>query len=95
MMDGISGSREPSPAVSALSGFDPGRTAAKLGKRQREVVLKLTAEWGEAPSHVAAKSLFYGPHHLVDHKHLSDNCWRLNRRGERVKNALMETANGN
>jgi hypothetical protein len=31
---GISGSREPSPSVSALSGFDPGRiTAGLLGAR--------------------------------------------------------------
>jgi len=29
-MGGISGSREPSPAVSALTGFDPGRVAERV-----------------------------------------------------------------
>jgi hypothetical protein len=41
-----SGSREPSPAVSAASGFDPSRIASGLTKEQRLAVLAL----GPSPS---------------------------------------------
>jgi hypothetical protein len=62
--------------------------ARKLGKRQREVVLALTGEWGAAPCHRAAKRLWWNEYNIVDHKHRTDNCWRLNDKGAFVKSVL-------
>jgi DNA replication protein DnaC len=66
--------------------------AGKLGERQREVVLALTGEWGKALCHRAAKRLLWNEHNIVDHKHRTDNCWRLNAKGAFVQSALRSQA---
>lgn len=72
---------------------DVGAVAAKLGKAQRRVILSLSDHWGEASCHRTAKRMFYGVgtegHTVVQHKHMTDNCWRLSKLGLAVKEALL------
>jgi hypothetical protein len=65
--------------------------AARLGPRQREVILSLRHEaWGRASSHRVAKALWWrGGPRLVDHKYRTDNCWALTPFGAKVK-AVVE-----
>jgi hypothetical protein len=85
--------------VDGPSGFDPSRVAAALGPAQRKVLLSLTIEWGEASDHQCAKRMWYGVRgrgglrlseevHLIEHKHRTDNCWRLNGLGVIVRDAI-------
>lgn len=77
----------------------PARIAAVLGRGQRRVVLSLGEDWGPSCDHACAKRMFYGVrgtgggrlerfYYLVDHKHLTDNCWRLTDLGLSVRAEL-------
>lgn len=67
--------------------------AKKLGKAQRRVILSLTDDWGKAACHQTARRMFYGVterhYTVIHHKHCTDNCWRLNDLGERIKAILV------
>lgn len=61
-----------------MTGRDPIRALSRrLGRRQREVMLRLTADWGPSGNYQAAKRLWYWPERLLEHKHLTDDCWQL------------------
>jgi hypothetical protein len=73
--------------------------AERLGPAQRRVILALSEEWGPSPCHQTAKRMWYGitgrgirrqrgPMYVIDHKHCTDNCWRLNDDGLALQNAL-------
>ncbi|WP_155262915.1 hypothetical protein [Sphingomonas segetis] len=73
--------------------------AAKLGAAQRRVILALGEDWGPSPDHQAAKRMWYGISgrgikrtrglvYVIEHKHRTDNCWRLNERGLELQAAL-------
>lgn len=73
--------------------------AAKLGAAQRRIILALGADWGPSPDHQATKRMWHGitgrgvkrqrgPLYVVEHKHRTDNCWRLNDNGLRLQVAL-------
>lgn len=71
--------------------FDPEEAAAKLGKAQRRVILSLDEDWGKAACHQTAKRMWYGirgEHYVIEHRHMTDNCWRLNPRGLALKEVL-------
>jgi hypothetical protein len=80
----------------------PAEIAAVLGAAQRRVLLSLSEEWGKACDHQAAKRMFYGVrgrgglrlnryYYLVEHKHRTDNCWRLSTWGSAVRAAIVDT----
>jgi hypothetical protein len=73
--------------------------AERLGPAQKRVILGLSAEWGPSPDHQTTKRMWYGvtgrgikrqrgPLYVVEHKHRTDNCWRLNSDGLRLQVAL-------
>jgi hypothetical protein len=73
--------------------------AERLGPAQKRVILGLSAKWGPSPDHQAAKRMWYGvtgrgirrqrgPLYVVEHKHRTNNCWRLNDNGLRLQVAL-------
>lgn len=69
------------------------RIARGLGRAQRRVILSLTEDWGKAACHTTAKRIWYGIrgwHYLIDHKHCTDNCWRLRPIGLAVRAYLQE-----
>lgn len=71
---------------------DPKQIAAGLTEPQRRVILSLSGDWGKAADSRCARRMFWGVrggHYLVEHKHLTDNCWRLNGLGLQVR-ALIE-----
>ena len=79
--------------------------AERLGPAQERVILALGEDWGPSPDHQATKRMWYGvtgrgikrqrgPVYLVEHKHLTDNCWRLNSNGIALKEALRARASG-
>jgi hypothetical protein len=85
------------------SGFDPARVASVLGPAQRRVLLSLSEQWGKACDHQAAKRMWHGIrgrgglrlnrfYYLIEHKHLTDNCWRLNDQGAAVRAELAAQA---
>lgn len=70
--------------------------AARLGRAQRRTILSLTGRWGKAASHQCARRMFWGirgGHYLVEHKHKTDNCWRLTSLGLLVRTHLKDTPN--
>ncbi len=77
--------------------------AERLGPAQKRVILALSEDWGKSPCHQTAKRMWYGvsgrgircqrgPVYLIEHKHRTDNCWRLNERGLAVQASLRATA---
>jgi hypothetical protein len=73
--------------------------AERLGPAQRRVIIGLSAQWGPSPCHQTAKRMWMGitgrgirrargPLYVIEHKHRSDNCWRLNDNGLRLQVAL-------
>lgn len=68
--------------------------ARKLGRAQKRVILSLSAEFGPAADHRAAKRLWYRNDIplLLDHRYRTDNCWQLRPIGLSVK-AILEKEN--
>lgn len=67
------------------------REARRIGKAQRAVILALSSdEWRKAPSHQAAKRLWWRDRRLVDHQHRTDNSWCLTPFGAAVQAALRK-----
>lgn len=75
--------------------------AAKLGPAQRRVILSLSDKWGPSSDHQAAKRMWYGitgrgikrqrgPVYVIEHRHMTDNCWRLNDVGLALQRAILE-----
>jgi hypothetical protein len=76
--------------------------AERLGPAQRRVILALGEDWGKSPCHQTAKRMWYGvtgrgvkrlrgPLYIIEHKHRTDNCWRLNDTGLALQAALRST----
>lgn len=71
------------------------KEVAKIGKAQRAVILALSPdEWRTAPSHQAAKRLWYRHPRAVDHKHMTGNCWSLTSFGLLMQAALSTPETG-
>lgn len=77
--------------------------AGRLGAAQKRVILGLKASWGPSPCHQTAKRMWMGvtgrgikrqrgPLYVIEHKHRTDNCWRLNDNGLRLQVALYALA---
>jgi len=77
--------------------------AERLGPAQRRIILALGEDWGPSPDHQATKRMWYGvtgrgikrqrgPVYVVEHKHRTDNCWRLNDNGLALQSALRAKA---
>lgn len=62
--------------------------ARKLGRAQKRTILSLSEAWGKAADHRAAKRLWYRDPRLVDHRHLTDNCWALTPLGIEMRDYL-------
>lgn len=61
----------------------------RLGPAQRRAILSLGEDWGPACDHQCAKRMWYGIRggfYVIEHKHMTDNCWRLNDLGLAVRN---------
>lgn len=78
----------------------PELIADALGQAQRRVILSLGEDWGKSCDHGCAKRMWYGVRgvggrkvnrhcYLIEHKHLTDNCWRLNELGMAVRAELV------
>jgi hypothetical protein len=78
---------------------DVAAIATVLGKAQRRVILSLGEDWGKASDHPCAKRMWSGIRgrgglrlnryaYLIEHKHCTDNCWRLNPTGMAVRAIL-------
>jgi hypothetical protein len=76
--------------------------ASHLGPAQKRVIMALGADWGPSPDHQATKRMWHGitgrgikrqrgPLYVVEHKHCTNNCWRLNDNGLRLQVALRHT----
>jgi hypothetical protein len=77
--------------------------AERLGPAQKRIILALSPAWGPSPDHQATKRIWHGvtgrgikrqrgPLYVVEHKHQTDNCWRLNDNGLRLQVALWHLA---
>lgn len=70
--------------------------AAKLTKAQRAVVMSLPADgdFGKAADARCARRMWWGiqreHHRLIEHRHLTDNCWCLNSFGLAVREILLK-----
>mgnify|MGYP003453354931 CR=1 FL=1 len=67
----------------------------KLGRAQKRVILSLSADFGRAADHQAAKRLWWRDDIplLLDHRHQTGNCWQLRPLGLRVRAILEKEPN--
>lgn len=73
---------------------DAREIAEGLGKTQRRVILSLGPNWGSSADYQCAKRMWYGirgGYLLIDHKHRTDNCWRLRPLGLAVRKILEDS----
>jgi len=65
--------------------------AGKLGRVQRRAIAKLTEEWGPSGEHEACKRLWFRTDIplLLDHKHMTDDCWKLRPIGVAVRAEIV------
>jgi len=66
------------------------RIARKLGSAQKRVILALSGEWGPSGNHAAASRLWWRGDipMLLDHRHQTDDCWKLRPLGIAVREYL-------
>lgn len=82
------------------SDLSPENVAAKLTKAQRAVVMSLPADgdFGKADDSRCARRMWWGIQkgqavRLIEHRHMTDNCWQLNSLGLAVR-ATLENDHG-
>ena len=74
---------------------DEAKIAAKLGRAQRRAIMNLGADFGPSGEHRACVRMWWRDDipRLIDHKHLTDDCWSLRPLGLAVK-AYLEARDG-
>lgn len=83
------GSREPSPAVSTLTGFDPARVAASLPQEYRPAFAAYPSGWTDHPLPMGWSGTAIGRVPLVD-VDAQSFLRRVNARGAAVQEVLLD-----